>query len=146
MGGSDNPFFRILRAKEVVPLSDRMTSHHLLFPADMWRYSEKSKKLRTSYIYRLPKSEHAILNAWIDSGIGYIPPIPPRELEQVFSCLCFDNRPLANRLAHLIEIIELVGNAAESSTVKISMALTWRNLELQGEYLGILPKFYFHDD
>ena len=121
-------------------MADRITTHHLLFPRALWQRAGPSNDLRSSFVIKLRESAHDALNDWIESGIGYIPPIPPRELAIVYGRTKHNDGPLNHRLSHLIETIREVADASTNSTVKFSMTLTWRNLELQGQYLGILPK------
>lgn len=117
-----------------------MTDHHILFPKALWVYSDKAITLRSSFKIRLRESVHADLNYWVDQNIGYIPPIPPKELEQVYFKVSQHDGSLKSRLIYLIDSIRTIADQSPTSTVKISMALTWRNLELEGEYLGILPR------
>ena len=123
-------------------MSDRTTTHHLLFPRELWRYSEKSRKLQTAYTIRLKSSAHEQFNDWVDHNIGYIPPIPPKELELIYLHLGENLKEgtIQARLNKLLAAIRLVADASDNTTVKITLALAWENLKLQAEYLDIFPK------
>jgi hypothetical protein len=92
------------------------------------------------FILEIREKEHKELNEWIERSIGFIPPIPPRELSLVLARISHDDGSITSRLIHLIEVIRAIADASDNSTVKISMTLTWRNIQLQGERLGLIPQ------
>ena len=124
-------------------MAAKATCHHLLFPADMWRYSLRSNELRVAFTISISREDHDALNRWIDTTIGVIPPIPPQELVQV--CKLLEKRPgsvksapIKTRIASLITAIRLVADSSSNHTIKTGMDITWRNLQLQVDYLDSL--------
>jgi len=111
------------------------TTHHLLFPREMWQYSQASSKLRTAFTIRITAEQHLALNNWIDSTIGFIPPIPPIELAEVRTLLDNKPAPLEARLIQLADAIRTVANNSKHYTVRTSMTLTRNNLLRQMNYL-----------
>ena len=133
--------------------TDRLTTHHLLFPRGLWRYSEKYRKLRSSFTIRLTQSAHEQFNKWADQNIGFIPAIPPKELDMIWARLIHQHGEgflkagtLQSRLANFLAAIRAVADASNIPTVKIIMILTWENLRLQAEFLGIFPETTTKDE
>lgn len=115
-----------------------MTKHHILFPETMWEYSPKSRKLRNAFVVKLTANEHGDMNAWIEGTIGYIPPLPPRELNAIYDLV--ESRldaPLKDRLDVLLSAIKKVADKSSTPAVKTSLYLTLDNLQQQVDYLNI---------
>ena len=101
----------------------------------MWQYSQASSKLRTAFTIRITAEQHLALNNWIDSTIGFIPPIPPIELAEVRTLLDNKPAPLEARLIQLADAIRTVANNSKHYTVRTSMTLTRNNLLRKMNYL-----------
>ena len=117
------------------------TVHHIFFPKKLWQYCKNSNHLRTTFTIDISREDRDTLNTWIDSTIGYIPPIPPQELARV--CKILDNEDnfgatLGSRLADLLFAIRIVASSSNNPTIKTTMKLTHDNLRKQIAYLESL--------